>query len=329
KDATSPLELSFAITNRGDKPIEITSTRPGCGCTVARLSKRVASPGERITVSIKVSILGRLGRFDNQISLDVRGWARPITVPVRGTVVQDLWLDGPMLQWFEAGAEPTTEKLFDIHTVDWPEVKFDWSILDKGISVEEISRSTIAGETVIKLRLKVIEAPKEKGSITWPLILAPLDKRIRSLTLPIAYYRPSRRSDKLPRQERANRGNLKASMATRLVSHERISVGAIPRGEARRFQVFRGATPANITVAGVDDLPEGTEIKLLAQEDPRRDSLIATIRVAESAPVGMFDGRVRFVSGDGPAFSVAIAGITVPQGADAPKKNVATRPKDK
>ncbi len=152
-DAKGPLDLSFTIINRGDQPVEITGTRSGCGCTVAKLSQSVIPPHDHITVSVKVNILGRQGKFENHVLLDVTGRTEPVSVPLQGTVIQDLWFDGPMIQCFAAGLESSVEKTFEIHTVDWPMVQFDWKVLDKAISMQELSRSKLADETIIKFRL--------------------------------------------------------------------------------------------------------------------------------------------------------------------------------
>ena len=145
KDVNGPLKLSFTITNRGDKPIEITGARSGCGCTVPTLSKSVVPPHDHIVVSVKVNILGRLGKFENRVLLDVSGRAEPVAVPIQGTILQDLWLNGQVVFCSGTGSAPTVENTFEVCTVDWPSVQFDWKVLDKAISIKELSRSEERG----------------------------------------------------------------------------------------------------------------------------------------------------------------------------------------
>jgi hypothetical protein len=312
-DATGPLELSFTIANRGDQPIEITDARSGCGCTVAKLSKSVVPPRDHVTATVKVNILGRLGKFDNYVLLDVSGRAEPIAVPIQATIIQDLWFNGPMIQCFATDSESTVEKTFEVHTVDWPSVRFDWKVLDKAISIEELSRSKTADETVIKFRLRM-DTPTAQSTNIWHVILVPLDKRIKPLTIPVVWYQPS-----LRKKEPSLGGN----ESVHVLRPDRISLGVILRGEERRFDVSGPAKLVNsLKIAGLDSLPEGTKVELHPMNNPKKDLLSITIHVAESAPWGLLDGRIRLKSPDGDEYFIEVLGIMGPRG-DGYKPNEA------
>ncbi len=303
-NTNGPLDLSFTITNHGDQPIEITGTRSGCGCTVVKLSKSVLPPGDHLVVSVTVSILGRLGKFENRVLLDVAGQAEPVSVPIQGTVVQDLWFNDRMIQCFATDSAPTIEKTFEVHTVDWPLVQFDWTALDKSMSIRELSRSKHADETVIKFHLRM-KAPKIQSTTTWHVNLVPLDKRIKPLTIPVVCRQPSLRSTE---------SSLGDNEAAHLLRPDRISLGVVLRGEEHRFQVSGPSELVHsLKLAGLDNVPEGTKVKLHPINGPEKDLLGITIRIAESAPGGLLDGRIRLASPDGHKFSIAVLGIMGPR----------------
>lgn len=99
-DVDGPLELSFTIANQGDQPVEITGARSGCGCTVAQLVKSVVPPRGHLLVPVKVNILGRHGKFENRVLIDVSGRAEPVIVRFEGTIIQDLWHNGQAILMF-------------------------------------------------------------------------------------------------------------------------------------------------------------------------------------------------------------------------------------
>lgn len=59
----------FKITNDGNTPLVIRAVNTTCGCTIARLSKKVVAPGETITISATFDTKGREGA--QQKSIDV------------------------------------------------------------------------------------------------------------------------------------------------------------------------------------------------------------------------------------------------------------------
>jgi hypothetical protein len=300
-NASGPLELSFKIKNRGDQPIEITGARTGCGCTVAKLSKSVVAPRDHIVVSVTVNILGRLGKFENRVLLDVVERAEPVAVNVRGTIIQDLWFNGPVIQCLATDSAAKVEKTFEVYTVDWPLAQFHWNLPDKGISIGELSRTNKGDETVIKFRL-LVDAPTSQTSTTWHLTLVPLDKRIQPLTIPVVCYRPSLR-------------NKEDKETSHVLRPDRISLGVIPSGEDRRFEVSGPSKLVNsFEVAGLENFPEGTKVELHHMNDVDEDSFGVTIRFGKSASSGLLDGRIRLKSPYGSEHSIEVLGILGPEG---------------
>jgi hypothetical protein len=312
-NAIGLLELSFAVTNRSDRPIEITSARSGCGCTVARLTQPIVPPHGRVMVKATVSVIGRLGKFESHVYLDVQGMPKPIDVPIRGTVIQDLWFDGPMIQCFASETSPTTEAPFEIHTVDWPSVQFDWSVVDKDIKIEELSRTSTATETTIKFRVRLND-PKGRTPATWLLVLSPVDERIKSLSIPIVCYRSVIRApqdtNNVQPKPRLNEQSIEAIPGLRPV---RTSLGVIPRGEERRFKVTGDfASIESLKLVGFDDFPNDTAIEMHRIHVEEQQSIEFAVRLDALAPSGLFNGRIHLKAEDGKNFSIAVLGIVVP-----------------
>lgn len=59
----------FKLTNQGKTPLVIRAVNTTCGCTVARLSKKVIAPNETITITAQFDTKGREGMQQKAINL--------------------------------------------------------------------------------------------------------------------------------------------------------------------------------------------------------------------------------------------------------------------
>lgn len=57
----------FVFTNVGDKPLELTNVRPGCGCTAANYTKGAIAPGEKGYIEATYNPYNRPGAFTKNI----------------------------------------------------------------------------------------------------------------------------------------------------------------------------------------------------------------------------------------------------------------------
>lgn len=69
KPSDSPLKAKIKLRNAGNKTLEITEVKPGCGCTTAPLDKRVLEPGEVATMDVSLSITGNTGKVTKSIQI--------------------------------------------------------------------------------------------------------------------------------------------------------------------------------------------------------------------------------------------------------------------
>lgn len=308
-NASGPLRLSFSISNRGNQPVEITGARSGCGCTVPRLAKSVLSPHEQTTIEVEVRIAGRIGPFSNHVLVDVTGQPEPISVPIRGTITQDLWLDGPVVQCFAKDSSPTTETTFEIRTVEWPAVEFAPPLTGPGVSVREVSRSKVGDETAIKFRV-VMDTPGNETIVRQDVVLSPLDRRIRGLTIPIVIMRTMAQHNQASPIEI---DGAKAEDVERQGKPNRVSLGVISREQ--EYQIKLSGEPElirTLKLSGVEGLPQGVIVELRPIDESKPNRIQIAIRLGKSTRLGPLDGRIRLTSRAGPEQPISVIGIVGP-----------------
>jgi hypothetical protein len=71
--------------------------------------------------------------------------------------------------------------------VKYPEVVFDFNVVEPGIAIQEMSRRQIEGETVIKFSVSV-DNPEGAAFCARELRLTPMDSTISPLSIPVHCY---------------------------------------------------------------------------------------------------------------------------------------------
>ncbi len=61
----------FQVKNSGIVPVAIVSARASCGCTTPKFSTSPILPGETSTVEVTFDPIGRPGRFDKKVKVDI------------------------------------------------------------------------------------------------------------------------------------------------------------------------------------------------------------------------------------------------------------------
>ena len=310
------LDLQFTMTNRGKTAIEISGARSSCGCTVPTLSQSRLKPGERLVVPVKLHVAGRMGKFESRVMVDVVGASEPVTVPLKGTLIQDLWYDGQLIQCILKDPAQAFDKDFDIYTIDWPTAEFDWNEPGEGMSLAELSRTTTGDVTAIKCRLHV-DAGAAEHRVAHYAILTPRDSRIKGLTLPVVCYVPQIRSAALTTGPDNGSGvGPLTNQPDKPPGPAQVSLGVIARGGERRFPLPRvGTAGSALTVTDVKNLPDGTQVDLQPAGD-KSGWLEVSLRVAQSAPLGPVAGAIDLTSADGRKYTVEVLGYVGPKQAD-------------
>lgn len=307
--ANGPLKLSFCIANQGDRTIKIAGANSSCGCTVPRLAKFILTPHEQTTVKVEVSIAGRIGPFRNRVLVDVEGRPEPISVPIQGTIIQDLWTYGPVVQCFAKGLSPIAEATFEVRTVEWPSVEFAPPVTGQGVSIRELSRSKIADETVIRFRA-VMDIPAGQETIRQDVVLTPIDKRIRGLTISVIYHR---KRSRLGEARRTGTGDAKPEHDAGKVRPDRVSLGVILREEDYQFNLS-GETERlrTLKLSGIEGLPHGAKVELRPFDGSKPHTARIGVRLDKATPMGPIEGRIRLTSQDGAGHTISVIGIVGP-----------------
>jgi hypothetical protein len=311
------LDLQFTITNQGKTAVEITGARSSCGCTVPQLSKSRLQPGGHLVVPVKLHVANRMGKFETRVMVDVLGASESLIVPLKGTLIQDLWYDGQLIQCIVNDPAKPVDKDFDIYTIDWPAVQFDWNRPDDGMSLAELSRTTTDGVTAIRCRLHV-EAGAAEHRVAHYAILTPRDSQIKGLTLPVVCYVPQVRDVAVTAQPENGYGiGPQASKPEQPTGPVQVSLGVIARGGVRHILLPRIASAKTpLKVSDVKNLPDGTQVDLRPAGDKKEGSLEVSLRVAQSAPLGPVVGSIYLTSADGQKYTVEVLGYVGPKQSD-------------
>ncbi|MDB5274613.1 MAG: hypothetical protein JWO58_2980 [Chitinophagaceae bacterium] len=67
KPGTDTLWCDFVFVNKGSEPLEITSVKTSCDCTLAKWPKTAIQPGKKATIKGGFKIEGKSGPFDKSI----------------------------------------------------------------------------------------------------------------------------------------------------------------------------------------------------------------------------------------------------------------------
>jgi LEA14-like dessication related protein len=186
RHSDSPLFFTFHVENHDHQKITISEIIATCDCTVADISEKSIVPGGTGIIHVKVDISERSGNFFNIIRLIIKDQPEKI-IDIRGTVITDIWFNEPSIRVMIEKGEKTTSTIFSLHTVDYPDVEFDWTGLENGLTITELSRQTYEGETVIQFLLTAdIE---EKDKVSYNLKIVPKIATANPFLVPVYCYR--------------------------------------------------------------------------------------------------------------------------------------------
>ena len=85
-EENGPVAHEFYFTNAGNKPIQILSVNPSCGCTTPGWSKEPILPGKSGTIKAQFDPHGRPGYFSKSLSVTTDGSKDPVVLHIKGTV---------------------------------------------------------------------------------------------------------------------------------------------------------------------------------------------------------------------------------------------------
>ena len=122
------VEARYAFKNTGPAVVTIKSLRSSCGCTTARLEKRVYAPGESGEVVLKFTFGDRKGLQQKGVTVATDpATPEPVVLGLRVNITQPVTLT-PALVWWRVG--------------DAPEAKPVQVVLAPGVRVKGVASSS-------------------------------------------------------------------------------------------------------------------------------------------------------------------------------------------
>ena len=284
----SPVEMSLTLQNNGVQPVLVTEIIVSCGCSAIDIPKEPILPKTQIDVPIKINLYGRTGDFDNALVIKTN-ITEPILVQITGKIISDIWLNGQSIRCTaESGKTATT--FFEVYTVDYPDVQFDWSQVDSSFTIKEISRTTKNNETVIKFFLLVNIDHAETNTLD--LTLIPIDMSITPLTVPVYWY---------------TEGN---HMFMPTLKTQAINLGAVLPNEKREIGIYGDPDLIYIInqVCFVGS-PDGISLTLVPSHDEMSDAVFVMFQFPDLQENQVVEGHVKITTIGKKEIKVPVSGL--------------------
>jgi hypothetical protein len=283
----SPVQMNFSLRNKSTNPVTILDITSGCGCTVIEPPQKILQAGTEISIPVKVNLAGRYGNFENTIQIKTDALTEPLKLDVIGKIVSDIWLSSQSLRCTALSGQPATTTL-ELHTIDYPDVIFDFSNIEDGIAIKEISRTTDYGETLIKFNVTIEIG--ENDVVTRTLTFVPIDPNIDTISIPIYCYRED---DPV----------ISPAFYTQMVA-----LGTVYAGESREISIHGDSDLISVikqvTFQGVPD-----DITVYLQTLDKIDVLHIVFQFPDEIDTKIIEGNVQFVTQGKRTFTIPVSGL--------------------
>ena len=181
------IRRTFTFTNAGNRDIEITEVRPGCGCMAPRLSAKQLKPGEQGTLDIDLRTLGQAeGPHTWTAHVRYRSGNSEGELPLRisAYVINDIQLQPASLRLISRGA--MTQELTLVDTRPQPLRIESLHTSSPFLKARVVGQArTDAGHRQIKLALE-LAATCPVGQHSETLAIHTTDAEYRTLVVPVA-----------------------------------------------------------------------------------------------------------------------------------------------
>ena len=145
----------YEFENVGDYPVTIREVIPSCGCTTAKLDKKVYQPGEVGQIDALFTLGHRIGLQRKNIRVVTDDEQQPVKILVLQVLIPELLRISPRLIYWHLSEEPT------------PKSAYVQIVGDKPIIVKSVSSSS----SIIKPLLKTLDEGRLYEIILEPTIL--------------------------------------------------------------------------------------------------------------------------------------------------------------
>jgi hypothetical protein len=283
----SPVQMNFSLHNKGVNPVTILDITSGCGCTVIEPPQKILQAGAEISIPVKVDLAGHYGNFENIIQIKTDVLTEPLKLAVTGKIVADIWFSSQSLRCTAISGQRATTTL-ELHTIDYPDIFFDFSNIEDGITVKEISRTTDYEETVIKFNVTIEIG--EKDVVTRALTLIPTNPNIAPINVPIYCYRE-------------DDPTISPTFYTKTVA-----LGTVHAGESREVSIHGDSDLISVikqvTYQGVPD-----DITVHLQTLDKIDVLHIVFQFSDKIDTKIIEGNIQFVTQGKRTFTIPVSGL--------------------
>jgi hypothetical protein len=80
----------FVFTNRSNKPVQVLSVKPSCGCTTPGWTKEPIAPGKTGIIQAAFDPKGRPGYFNKSLTVMTDAGTQPVMLYIKGTVISNI-----------------------------------------------------------------------------------------------------------------------------------------------------------------------------------------------------------------------------------------------
>jgi hypothetical protein len=282
-----PVQTQFTLRNNGTKPVTILDIASGCGCTVVEPPQKVILVDEEIIVPVKINVWGRYGNFKNSVRIKTDVHPDTIQLAITGNVVTDIWLSSQSIRCTAASGQ-SAMSVFELHTVDYPNVAFDFSRIDDSIEIEELSRTTEDGETIIKYN--VVVEMREYDIVTRSLLLIPTDPNITPLTVPVYCYREDE------------------PVTPPVLQTQSIALGTVYADETHEVSVYGDSDLIGVIKQAIfQGDPSDINVQVLVSE--KMNTLRLAFQFPDTDDAKMIEGKIKFVTAGKRELTIPVFGL--------------------
>ena len=79
--------VRFPITNTGDRPLKLVSSKADCGCTTAALPEAAIAPGETAEVEVMFNGRAPAGALERHVTITTDGDPATLVLTITGSIV--------------------------------------------------------------------------------------------------------------------------------------------------------------------------------------------------------------------------------------------------
>lgn len=193
-DSTEEIAHAFAFRNAGDAPLQVTSVRPHCGCTVADWTREVP-PGGEGTISTKLRLDGFRGQVRKGIDVRSNDPVQPlVNLALLGKVKVDIEIaPSPRVFFGRLDVNDEAERVITVTSTLPTPLRIEGIGFESGAPEEtasppfEVDREVMEEGKQYRFRIRTVP-PLDFGTVGTTLVLRTDSAKHAEIRVPITAY---------------------------------------------------------------------------------------------------------------------------------------------